>query len=201
MTRLRALVVLPTRDLVLQVRDVFEQFSRGTGLKIGTATGQHSFAHEQSNLVGLAPPDSPTSYGGNSKIDILICTPGRLMDHLKLTKGFSLQHLRYLVIDEADRLLNQSFNDWLKTILSHIELTTSDSMDDVDDLDEDAKPCSTTLSQPDAVAPALVQRRYPMPRSDLDVKLKPSVRDSSRIQATCVDDPYYRPRSCFSQLR
>ena len=50
-TRLRALVVLPTRDLVAQVRETFEVVGKGRGLKIGTATGQHSFAHEQSQLV------------------------------------------------------------------------------------------------------------------------------------------------------
>lgn len=35
--------------------------------------------------------------GGSSKVDILICTPGRLIDHLNGTPNFSLQHLRYLV--------------------------------------------------------------------------------------------------------
>jgi len=179
---------------------VFEQFSRGTGLKIGTATGQHSFVHEQSILVGDLASDGISCHGGNSKIDILICTPGRLMDHLKSTKGFSLQHLRYLVIDEADRLLNQSFNDWLKTILSHIELTASDSVDDVDDLEDSADARNTFLRRPDAVAPALVQQRYPMPRSDLDVKLKPSVRDRPTTSPNCADDAYHRPRSCSSQL-
>lgn len=35
--------------------------------------------------------------GGSSKVDVLICTPGRLMDHLNGTPNFSLQHLRFLV--------------------------------------------------------------------------------------------------------
>lgn len=55
--------------------------------------------------------------GGKSRVDILITTPGRLMDHLTSTPNFTLQHLRFLVIDEADRLLNQSYNDWLNQIL------------------------------------------------------------------------------------
>ncbi|KAJ7221014.1 P-loop containing nucleoside triphosphate hydrolase protein [Mycena haematopus] len=114
-TRLRALVVLPTRDLVTQVRETFEAVGRGRGLKIGTATGQHSFHHEQSQLVA----DKTTHLaGGSSKIDILICTPGRLMDHLNGTPNFSLQHLRFLVIDEADRLLAQSFQEWLVQVLA-----------------------------------------------------------------------------------
>ncbi|MCJ1484279.1 ATP-dependent RNA helicase dbp6, partial [Schaereria dolodes] len=44
-----------------------------------------------------------------SKVDILICTPGRLVDHVKFTKGFTLQHITWFVVDEADRLLDQSF--------------------------------------------------------------------------------------------
>ncbi|KAJ7911507.1 P-loop containing nucleoside triphosphate hydrolase protein [Mycena leptocephala] len=114
-TRLRALVVLPTRDLVTQVRETFEAVGKGRGLKIGTATGQHSFSHEQSQLIA----DKPSHLaGGSSKIDILICTPGRLIDHLNGTPNFSLQHLRFLVIDEADRLLTQSFQEWLVQVLA-----------------------------------------------------------------------------------
>ncbi|TFY55761.1 hypothetical protein EVG20_g9201 [Dentipellis fragilis] len=114
-TRLRALIVLPTRDLVTQVKETFEAVGKGRGLKIGTATGQHSFAHEQSQLVG---DNSPHLQSGSSRVDILICTPGRLIDHLNGTRNFSLQHLRYLVIDEADRLLAQSFQDWLVRVLA-----------------------------------------------------------------------------------
>ncbi|KAJ3534074.1 hypothetical protein NMY22_g7078 [Coprinellus aureogranulatus] len=116
-TRLRALVVLPTRDLVVQVRETFEALNKGRGLKIGSVSGQHSFAHEQAQLVY----DKQTNLlGGSSKVDILICTPGRLMDHLLGTPNFSLQHLRFLVVDEADRLLAQSFQDWLSQVLSAI---------------------------------------------------------------------------------
>ncbi|KAJ9106074.1 hypothetical protein QFC21_001213 [Naganishia friedmannii] len=116
-TRLRALIILPTRDLVMQVRETLESLSRGTGLRIGTATGQHSFALEQATLV--ADLESAL-LGGSSKVDILIATPGRLMDHLHGTRNFSLQHLRFLIIDEADRLLNQSFQDWLAQVLTHL---------------------------------------------------------------------------------
>lgn len=97
-TRLRALVVLPTRDLVNQVRETYEAVAKGRGLKIGTATGQHSFAHEQAQLVG---DKNLSLQGGSSKVDILICTPGRLIDHLNGTPNFSLQHLRFLVCPSA----------------------------------------------------------------------------------------------------
>ncbi|WWC72710.1 uncharacterized protein I206_106674 [Kwoniella pini CBS 10737] len=116
-TKLRALIVLPTRELVTQVRDTLEMLSRGTGLTIGSVTGQNSFAQEQAQLI--ADMETPL-LGGSSKLDILIATPGRLMDHLTSTPNFTLQHLRFLIIDEADRLLNQSFQNWLSSVLSFI---------------------------------------------------------------------------------
>jgi ATP-dependent RNA helicase DDX51/DBP6 len=54
-------------------------------------------------------------------VDIVIATPGRLVDHLNGTLGFTLQHLRYLVIDEADRLLTQSYQNWLPQVLNALQ--------------------------------------------------------------------------------
>ena len=57
---------------------------------------------------------------GSSKVDIVIATPGRLTDHLRATPGFTLRHLRYLVLDEADRLLNQSYQGWLDLVMKAV---------------------------------------------------------------------------------
>ncbi|ORX40806.1 P-loop containing nucleoside triphosphate hydrolase protein [Kockovaella imperatae] len=106
--QLRALIVLPTRDLVVQVRETLEILTKESGLIIGSITGQHSFGHEQ-GMLGQH----------QAKLDILVATPGRLIDHLNGTPGFTLQHLRFLVIDEADRLLGQSYHDWLVQVLGN----------------------------------------------------------------------------------
>ena len=53
-------------------------------------------------------------------IDILIATPGRLVEHILHTPGFTLQHLQFLVLDEADRLLHQSFQNWTELVLREI---------------------------------------------------------------------------------
>lgn len=50
--RLRAVVVLPTRDLVSQVKETFDAFVKGTNLVVAAASGQQSFSHEQNVLVG-----------------------------------------------------------------------------------------------------------------------------------------------------
>ncbi|KIP05012.1 hypothetical protein PHLGIDRAFT_31066 [Phlebiopsis gigantea 11061_1 CR5-6] len=196
-TRLRALVVLPTRDLVTQVRETFEAVSKGRGLKIGTATGQHSFAHEQAQLIA---DRSPQLQGGSSRVDILICTPGRLIDHLTGTPNFSLQHLRFLVIDEADRLLAQSFQDWLAQVLSATrpQVIFSCGSDGASStlVHEDAP-------APDGLAPTFLRllRGISHDRTDLDETQETScqkllfsatlTRDPSKIAALNLRDPRY----------
>lgn len=113
-TRLRALVILPTRDLIIQVRETLQLLAKGTGLKIGSTAGSQSFAQEQQSL-------------GANQVDILITTPGRLVDHLDETQGFTLEHLRFLVIDEADRLLGQSFHGWAKRLRESLSSSSSSS--------------------------------------------------------------------------
>ncbi|RPA90665.1 DEAD-domain-containing protein [Choiromyces venosus 120613-1] len=112
-TRLRAVVVVPTRELVSQVHSVARSLSTGTGLKIGTAVGSKALSLEQAQLVDEEE--------GASKVDVLVCTPGRLVEHIKTTKGFTLRYLKWLVIDEADRLLAQSFQEWVSTLIGEIE--------------------------------------------------------------------------------
>ncbi|KAK9894068.1 P-loop containing nucleoside triphosphate hydrolase protein [Cystobasidium minutum MCA 4210] len=194
-TRLRALVVLPTRELVMQVREVFEQFCKGTGLKVAAATGQHSFSSEQNALVDDHDHDLQ---GGSSKVDILVVTPGRLMDHLKSTRNFTLQHLRFLIIDEADRLLSQNFNDWLKVLISTIE-DREGKLDELATRDAEETRDETYMLETDALAPQLVSSHYPLlesseTRSSITQKLLFSAtltRDPARISALNLHKPVY----------
>ncbi|XBI64939.1 hypothetical protein VPH35_044934 [Triticum aestivum] len=108
---LRALVVLPTRDLALQVKEVFDAIAPVMGLTVASAIGRSSIADEISDLIKkskqeLYPSldDEYVEMEPQTKVDILVATPGRLMDHINMTKGFSLEHLQYLVVDETDRI-------------------------------------------------------------------------------------------------
>ncbi|KAF2683637.1 P-loop containing nucleoside triphosphate hydrolase protein [Lentithecium fluviatile CBS 122367] len=53
----------------------------------------------------------------HSAVDILICTPGRLVEHIEATVGFLLRSVKWLVIDEADELLNQDFQGWTTVLM------------------------------------------------------------------------------------
>ena len=106
--RLRCLVLVPTRDLALQVHSIFAAFALHSknGLRVGCAIGQHSFAQEQSDFV----------CAGESGIDVLVATPGRLVDHLTQTPGFTLSFVEWLVFDEVDRLMHQNYQTWMTSL-------------------------------------------------------------------------------------
>ncbi|KAJ5901498.1 hypothetical protein N7495_002026 [Penicillium taxi] len=156
-SRLRALIVVPTRELVKQAREACELCAKGSGLHIGGAVGNVAIKEEQKLLMRMDQVYSPLTtkrqqigLQGNDwmdfsledcvrqatesngflpgyiqqpeiNVDILICTPGRLVDHIRYTKGFTLKHLEWLVIDEADRLLNESFQEWVEVITGSLD--------------------------------------------------------------------------------
>ncbi|GIY88142.1 ATP-dependent RNA helicase DDX51 [Caerostris extrusa] len=109
-TAVRALIVLPVSELAIQVYKVFEMFVRNTDLKVALLTGQKSFVLEQNSLVKQGVRRTI------SLVDIIVTTPGRILDHISRTKGFCLEHLRFLVIDEADRMMDDVQKGWLKQI-------------------------------------------------------------------------------------
>ena len=100
-----ALVLVPTRELAQQVFDNLTSYAENTPLKIVTAYGGTSMNVQTKNL--------------HQGCDILIATPGRLLDHMHC-KNVSLQRTQTLVLDEADRMLDMGFWPDLKRILARI---------------------------------------------------------------------------------
>ncbi|CAA0832303.1 DEAD-box ATP-dependent RNA helicase 1 [Striga hermonthica] len=146
---LRALVVLPTRDLAVQVKEVFAALGSAVGLSVGLAVGQSSIADEISSLIekpnmGTSICDEPEDFvrEPRTSVDILVATPGRLMDHINNTDGFTLEHLCYLVVDETDRLLREAYQSWLPTVL---HLAYSRNQNQVPSSDEDILPTFGSL--------------------------------------------------------
>jgi ATP-dependent RNA helicase DDX51/DBP6 len=68
------------------------------------------------------PKDHVPQY--DSGVDILICTPGRLVEHIESTTGFLLRSVRWLVIDEADQLLTQNFQGWATILMDALHNET-----------------------------------------------------------------------------
>ena len=100
----RVLVLAPTRELVLQVAKSFSSYGRFVqGLRVATVVGGVPYGAQ---LAALRGP-----------LDILIATPGRLMDHMAAGKAV-LANIEMLVLDEADRMLDMGFIDDIHHIAS-----------------------------------------------------------------------------------
>ncbi|EDO33593.1 predicted protein [Nematostella vectensis] len=104
--RLFALILTPTRELAFQISEQCEALGSGIGVKCAVIVGGIDM---MSQALMLA-----------KKPHIIIATPGRLIDHLENTKGFSLRTLKYLVMDEADRILNMDFEKEVDKLLKVI---------------------------------------------------------------------------------
>ncbi|KAL2914190.1 ribosomal RNA processing protein [Polyrhizophydium stewartii] len=103
---LYACVMAPTRELAFQISEQFEALGSVIGVRCAVIVGGMDM---MSQSIALS-----------KKPHIVICTPGRLVDHLENTKGFNLKNLKYLVMDEADRLLDLDFGAEIEKVLKVI---------------------------------------------------------------------------------
>ena len=97
------IIVSPTRELALQIfgvaRELMESHTQTFGIVMGGANRSAEAAKLQKG------------------VNLLIATPGRLLDHLQNTQGFVYKNLRTLIIDEADRILEVGFEDEMRQIV------------------------------------------------------------------------------------
>ena len=103
-----ALILAPTRELTHQISSVLTRLLRPLPwLVAGTVTGGSTKNHEKSRI--------------RKGINILIATPGRLADHLEHTEALDMSNVRWLVLDEGDRLMELGFEEEIKGILKRLE--------------------------------------------------------------------------------
>ena len=104
---LRALVLAPTRELALQIHDCFAKLGTGSGVSAAAVIGGEAMG-PQLEVLRRRP-------------DVLVATPGRLLDHLD-RRSLVLGTIRILVLDEADRMLDMGFAPQIERILKHVPL-------------------------------------------------------------------------------
>ncbi|NHB76076.1 DEAD/DEAH box helicase [Rhodobacter calidifons] len=103
----RALILAPTRELITQIKDNLETFTKGTAVKVTMVVGGASLFKQAQAL--------------SRGTDVLVATPGRLIDLLE-RGDVSLEKCGYLVLDEADHMLDMGFIHSLRKIARHIPL-------------------------------------------------------------------------------
>jgi len=99
-------VLAPTRELAFQISQQFEALGSTIGVRCAVLIGGVKMV--------------PQAVALSKRPHIIVATPGRLQDHLENTKGFSLRGLKYLVMDEADRLLDLDFGPIIDKLLKVI---------------------------------------------------------------------------------
>lgn len=97
----RVLILTPTRELAAQITEAASKYGRFLNFKIISLVGGTSYRQQLKNL--------------SHSVDIIVATPGRLMDHMK-NHRLDLSCIEILVLDEADRMLDMGFVDAVKTI-------------------------------------------------------------------------------------
>ncbi|KAL0579809.1 ATP-dependent RNA helicase [Marasmius crinis-equi] len=108
------IIVTPTRELALQIFGIAKQLMEHHSQTFGIVMGGTAKRAEAEKLV--------------KGVNLLVATPGRLLDHLQTTKGFVYRNLKALVIDEADRILEIGFEEEMKKIISILPNENRQSM-------------------------------------------------------------------------
>ncbi|EPS33031.1 ATP-dependent RNA helicase dbp4 [Penicillium oxalicum] len=102
---LGALILAPTRELAIQIFEVLRKVGRFHTFSAGLVIGGKSLREEQERL---------------GRMNILVCTPGRMLQHLDQTAMLESHNLQLLVMDEADRILDMGFQKTVDAIIDHI---------------------------------------------------------------------------------
>ncbi|MGF1760988.1 DEAD/DEAH box helicase [Photobacterium sagamiensis] len=101
----RALILAPTRELAAQIAKNIEDYTKYVSINVAAIYGGTKMSSQEKKL--------------EQGLDILVATPGRLLEHLEL-KNVSLANLEFLVFDEADRMLDMGFITDIRSIMSGI---------------------------------------------------------------------------------
>jgi len=156
---IRGLVLVPTRELAIQVGDNTLEYGRLLGMRVISIFGGVRFDNQIRKMKRGA--------------DILVATPGRLLDMLKQNK-LTLAHLQILVFDEADRMLDLGFINEIKALLAYMPkqkqtLLFSATLDDSVEVLADAllnNPRRVSVARRNAGADTVQQRAYAVDNRD-----------------------------------
>ncbi|MCR8743777.1 DEAD/DEAH box helicase [Romboutsia lituseburensis] len=101
----QALVIVPTRELALQVKEEISNIGRLKKVRCCAIFGKQSIKEQISSL--------------KQRVHVVVATPGRIIDHIK-RETINIKNLKYLIIDEADKMLNKGFIEQIDTIFENL---------------------------------------------------------------------------------
>ncbi|MDF2700542.1 MAG: box helicase domain protein [Haloplasmataceae bacterium] len=169
----QALVLVPTRELAIQVKEEFFNLGRFKRLKVSAIYGKSPFLNQEKEL--------------KQKTHVVVGTPGRIIDHLD-KETLDISNIKYLVIDEADEMLNMGFIEQIETIINSLSkeritiLLSATMPKDVEVLSKKYMndPIYVEIEEKNSTASRIEQERYTVEEID-KVKLLKDI--------TIVDNP------------
>ncbi len=167
---IRALVITPTRELAAQVQESVKTYGRHLPLKSTTVFGG----------VGMQPQVQTLRRG----VDILVATPGRLIDHLQ-RRTVDLSQVETLVLDEADRMLDMGFINDIKKLIAAVPkqrqtlLFSATFSDGIRDLAQGllTRPTRLEVAARNAAVDTVTQKVHPVNRDGKKTVLSHLIRD------------------------
>ncbi|WP_201756811.1 DEAD/DEAH box helicase [Isachenkonia alkalipeptolytica] len=155
----QALIMVPTRELAMQAKEDLFNIGRFKRVKVSAIFGQSPFNSQRKEL--------------REKTHIVVGTPGRIIDHL--TRGtFDLSMVKYLVIDEADEMLNMGFIEDIETIISGVskgrvtQLLSATMPERIETLASEymKDPIITKIEEENTAVDRIIQEKYEVGQRD-----------------------------------
>ncbi|CAG8934500.1 unnamed protein product [Penicillium salamii] len=193
---LGALILSPTRELAIQIFEQLRKVGRNHHFSAGLIIGGKSLREEQDRM---------------GRMNILVCTPGRMLQHLDQTAMFETNNLQMLVLDEADRILDMGFQKTVDAIIDHLpkqrqtmlfSATQTKKVGDLARLSLQDPEYVSVHESADAATPSTLQQHYtviPLPQK-LDT-LWSFIRANLKAKTIVFLSSGKQVRYCYEALR
>lgn len=187
----QVLVLVPTRELALQVQSQFDRFSNNSGLRTLTVYGGTGYERQTRQL--------------RRGVDVIVATPGRLYDHIQRGNA-DLSRIAVLVLDEADRMLDMGFMPQVRQIVDKLSrrpqtlLFSATISRSVERTAEEylENPITIRINTNRVEPSAIEQRIYNVDESDKDALLVQLIKDQPEVNSVLV---FAKTRSKAARIR
>ncbi len=181
----RALILLPTRELAIQVEDCFKQYAQFTAISTACIFGGVSDVSQKRNLI--------------RGVDVLVATPGRLLDLIN-QKAVSLKALEFFVLDEADRMLDMGFIHDIRKVVALLPQNRQNLFFSAT-MPEDITKLAATILRPNPVRVEVAPQSTPIERIHQELYRIDKRRKGALLKELLLAHPEMKKVLVFSRTK
>ena len=181
----RALILLPTRELAIQVDECFKQYAQFTAISTACIFGGVSDVSQKRNLI--------------RGVDVLVATPGRLLDLIN-QKAVSLKALEFFVLDEADRMLDMGFIHDIRKVVALLPQNRQNLFFSAT-MPEDITKLAATILRPNPVRVEVAPQSTPIERIHQELYRIDKRRKGALLKELLLAHPEMKKVLVFSRTK